>query len=162
MADYKKIWYSDYGDVYIKRVGEKIELIRFTPLDYEYMENYINENNDIRGEWQEDVWNWNTEMWFDEWRDDYEYPYGDYFAYDSDTDEYYDDSSDDTTRNYFYVDTYTKEQVIESVIDEFEESYNYWNFERADINELQLRNIIGDYYDKCKQYNKKYAFSIWV
>lgn len=152
MADYEKIWYSDYGDVYIKRVGEKIELIRFTPLDYEYMEDYIRDNHDIRGEWQEDVWNWNTEMGYDDRVADYEYPYDDYFSYDSETDQYYEDGDDNTTWDYIYVNDFTKEQVIERTMNLFEENYEeYWNFERADINELQLRNIIGDYYDKCKQ-----------
>ena len=151
MADYEKIWYSDYGDIFLKVVWERIMLKRYTALDYEYMEDYIRDNHNIREEWQDDVWNWNTEDWYDDWLQDYEYPYDDYFAYDNDTDEYYDEDSDDTMRDYFYVDTHTKDEVIESIMNKFEENYNYWNFERAIRDEWQLRILIGEYYDKCKQ-----------
>lgn len=156
MTDYEKIWYSDYGDIYLKRVGEKIQLIRYTPLEYGYMEDYINDNHDVRQEWQDDVWNWNTEAWFDEWREDYEYPYDDYFAYDSDTGEYYSDDDDDTRRDYFYTDTHTKEEVIENVMNEFEDDYQGWSFERATgMNDRWFRELVWQYYNACRTYAKE-------
>lgn len=156
MTDYEKIWYSDYGDIWLKRVWNRIMLKRYTPLEYQYMEDHIRDNHDIRWEWQDDVWNWNTEEWYDDWLQNYEYPYEDYFCYDSDTEEYYDEDDNDTMRDYFYTDTYTKEQVIENVIDQFEENYQDWNFEWAtNIDDRRLRELVWQYYDCCKTYEKE-------
>lgn len=144
-----KIWYSDYGDIWLKKAGDRIMLKRYTAVDYEFMEDYIRENHDILWEWQNEAYNWNTEMWYDEWLQDYEYPYDDYFCYDSDTEEYYNDDDSDTMRDYFYVDGYTKEEVIENLIDRFDNDYVTWNFEWANMDETQMRRIIWEYYDDC-------------
>ena len=155
LAEYEHIWSSDYWDIYLKRVGEKIQIIRYSPLDYEYMEDYINDNHDIRGEWQDDVWNWNTEMGYDEWREEYEYRYDDYFAFDSETGEYYDDNDDDTTRDYFYTDRDSKEDVVEMVMGTFEDNYEGWSFSRTTgMDDARMRNIIRQYYDECVVYSK--------
>jgi hypothetical protein len=37
-------------------MGDKIELKRMTALDYEYMEEYIDNNTDLLAEWQDDAY----------------------------------------------------------------------------------------------------------
>lgn len=150
--DYIKVWYSDYGDIFLKRIDTRLMLKRYSSVDYDYMQEYIDNNCDLLSEWQEDVYHWNTEDWYDEWRQDYEYRYEDYFAYDSDTDEYYDEDSDDITWDWFYTDGFNKEDFIERVMDCFYENYQQWNFEWADVNEDRLREIIWKYYDDCITY----------
>ena len=154
--EYERLGTSDYGDIYLKRCGWRIVLKRFSPLDCGYMEDYINENHDIRGEWQEDVWNWNTEQGFDEWREDYSYEYSEYFSYDNETDEYYDEDSSDTLRDYFYPERASKEEIISQVMEYFDNDYSSGNFEMdSDMDWQRIRELIGEYYDKCKQYLKE-------
>ena len=154
-TNYEKIGYSDYGDIYIKRMGDKIVLKRITPLDYDYMRNYIDENADLLSEWQDDVYHWNTELGYEEWRDNYEYDYSEYFQHDSETDDYYDENETGTTWDYFYTDRARKELTIENAMECFDDEYSTWNFEWADMNEQQLREKIGQYYDECIQYRNE-------
>lgn len=154
--DYKRIGYSDYWDVYLKRIGEKIQLKRFTPVDFEYMEEYINDRVDFRSEWQDDVQSWYTEDWYDTWRDNYEYHYQDYFSYDDDTDQYYDYDSDDTLQDTFYTDNHSKEDLVEEILDMFNNDYTYWHFERLDwMNVARLRTSIEEFYDNCREFAKE-------
>ena len=150
--DYIKVGYSDYGDVLLKRMEDRIMLKRYSPLDYDYMQEYIDENSDLLSEWQDDAYNWRTELGYDDWRENYEYRYEDWFTYDSETDEYYDENDSNMTWDWFYLSDFTKDRVIEQVMDVFYEEYQQWNFEWADINDQQLREKIGQYYDDCKQY----------
>lgn len=130
-------------------------LKRFTPLDGDYMRDYIDENVDLLWERQNDVYNWWTEQGYDEWREDYEYEYDNYFTYDWDMDEYYDENDNDMTWDWFQTRDYSKEDVINRVMDAFEDEYNAWGFERAGIDEAQLRQKIGEYYDNCRAYDEE-------
>lgn len=159
MTDYKsiKIGSTDYWDVLLKRMGDKIMLKRYHPLDYGYMQQYIDDNIDMLSEWQNDVYHWNTEQGYDEWRENYEYEYSDYFRYDSEEDEYYDEDDSDTTWDYFYPSRENdKETIVDLVMDYFHNDYQVWNFDwYADMNEQVIREKIGQYYDECVQYTKE-------
>jgi len=158
MTDYKsiKIGSTDYWDVLLKRMGDKIMLKRYLPLDYDYMQQYIDDNIDMLSEWQNDVYHWNTEQGYDEWRQDYEYEYSDYFRYDSEEDEYYDEDDGNTTWDYFYPKENSRENIIEVIMDYFHDDYQVWNFEwEAGINEQVLRVKIWEYYDECQNYLKE-------
>ena len=145
-------------EIYLKRIEDRLMLKRYTPLDYDYMQEYIDNNVDLLGEWQEDVYHWNTEQGYDEWREDYEYRYDDYFTDDSDTGEYYDENDWDMTRDWFYTtDTTNKEDFIERVMDTFNEEYYRWNYERIEMTEDRLRHIVWQYYDDCFKYKEELA-----
>lgn len=158
MTDYKciRIGSTDCWDVYLKRMGDRIVLKRYHPLDYEYMQQYIDENVDILGERQSDVYNWRTESGYDEWRQDYEYQYWDYFRYDTEAEEYFNDDDSDTTWDDFYPEAHSREDIIEMAVGCFDENYLVWNFEWvAGMNEQVMREKIGQYYDECMQYLKE-------
>lgn len=144
-----QIGYSDYGDVYLKRCGNTIYLKRYTPVDYEYMEDYIDDNHDMRWEWQEDVWNWNTESGYDERRQNYEYDYDEYFCYDSDTDEYYDEWDNDFLLYNWGINWRTREEMIDTIMESFEDDFDTWGFEYSSMNDNRFREIIWEYYDEC-------------
>lgn len=150
--DYIKVGYSDYGDIFLKRMEDRIMLKRYSSLDYDYMQEYIDENSNLLDEWQDAAYHWRTELGYDDWRENHEYRYEDWFTYDSETDEYYDENDSNMTWNWFYLSDFTKDRVIEQVMDVFYEEYQQWNFGWADINDQQLREKIGQYYDECKQY----------
>ena len=153
---YTRIGYSDYGDIYLKRIGERVILKRYTPLDYEYMEEYIRDNHDLRWEWQDDVWNWNTEQGFDERMQDYEYDYDSEFTYDSDTDEYYNEYDDETMYESWYSSELDKEDLIERAMEYFGDELNDSSLTFVDItNENQLRVLIWEYYDECIAWSKE-------
>lgn len=154
--NYIHIGSSDMWEIYLKRIEDRLMLKRYTPVDYDYMQEYIDNNVDLLSEWQEDVYHWNTEDWYDEWREHYEYRYEDYFTYDSDTDEYYDDNDWDMTRDWFYTtDNTNKEDFIERVMDTFNEEYYRWNYERIEMTEDRLRDIVWQYYDDCFKYKEE-------
>lgn len=152
---YIKIWDSDMGNIYLKRIDNRLMLKRYTPLDYDYMNEYIENNADILGERQRAAYDWDTELGYDDWRENYEYDYWNWFTCDSDTDDYYDENDWDMIRDWFYTETYTKEQVIQNVIDCFNDTYYYWNFEWDNIDEARFRQIIWEYYDECKLYKEQ-------
>lgn len=155
-SEWIRIGYSDYGDVYLKRIGEKIQIKQYTPLDYDYMESYIRDNADALGEWQTEVYNWRTELGFDEWRENYDYDYGNWFSYDDEMDEYYDNDNSDTTWDYFYPTERSEDVIIEQVMSIFENDYNCRSFEwDSNMNEQLLREKISEYYNKCEQYEKE-------
>lgn len=157
MEGYKciKIGSTDYWDVYLERAWDKIMLKRYRPLSYEYMEEYINENVDTLSERQDDVYNWHTELGYDEWMQNYEYQYWDYFRYDDAAGEYYDDDSDVEWDNFYPKDG-SRERIIEMAVDYFNDDYQSWNFEwEAGINEQVLRVKIWEYYDECQNYMKE-------
>ena len=146
----KRLWCSDYGDVWLKRVGEKIYLMRYTPLDYEYMEEYISDRVDFRSEWQEDVWNWNTEDWYETWRDNYSYDYDEYFNWDSETGEYYQEDDDNTLWDSFITHQIPKDEVVNRIMEYFDDDYSRWDFTRAsDMDRVAMRNLVSEYYDNC-------------
>jgi hypothetical protein len=89
-----KIGASDYGVVYLERSGDRLKLIRYNPLDSEYMDDYMSDRVDIMSEWRDAVYNGDTEDSYEEFRDNYSYDYDDYFSYDSDTGEYYEEDED--------------------------------------------------------------------
>lgn len=153
--NYERIGYSDYWDVYIKRDRDKIELIRFTALEEDTMMDYIDSNVDLLSEWQDDAYHWRTELGYDDRKQNYEYQYSDYYQYDGIIGEYYDENETWMTRNYFYTDSDSKETVIEKVMNLFDDDYMDWNFERAGMDEQQLRETIWKYYDDCIQYAKE-------
>lgn len=151
-SSYVQIGYSDYGDIYLKRQWDRIILKRINPLDYEYMDDYIRDNHDIRWEWQDDVYNWHTEQSYDEWLDDYEYPYWDFFTWDSDADAYYDDYSDDSLFDAWYVQGRDRETTIEWILDKFSE-YEDWDFNYVDWNNHnRLRELVAQYFDEAVEY----------
>lgn len=154
MYDWIRIGYSDYWDIWLKVMGDKIELLMANPLDYEYMEEYIDNNSDLLGEWQNDAYHWRTELGYDERRQNYEYQYSDYFNYDSELDIYYDENDSDCTWDYFYPTEYSKEEILERVLDVFEDTYNGWHFEWV-ITNTEFRNKIGEYYDECIKYKEE-------
>lgn len=151
-----RLGYSDYWDIWLKRSWDAIEIERYHPLDYDYMEEYIDNNTDLLSEWQDAVYHWNTEESFSEWRQDYEYPYEDYFNYNSDTDEYYDENDSDYEYTYFYANG-DKDAVVQQVIDEFDDTFLSWGFEFSwDIHNYgELRDEIERLYDDCKEYEKE-------
>lgn len=154
--NYVRIGSSDMWEIYLKRIEDRLMLKRYTPVDYDYMQEYIDNNVDLLDEWREDVSNWYTEDWYDEWREHYEYHYDDYFTYDSDLDEYYDENDWDMTRDWFYTtDTTNKEDFIERVMDTFNEEYFRWNYERIEMTEDRLREIVWQYYDDCFKYKEE-------
>lgn len=156
--EYIQIGSSDMWEIYLKRIEDRLMLKRYTPLDYDYMQEYIDNNVDLLDEWREDVSNWYTEDWYDEWREHYEYRYDDYFTDDSDTGEYYDENDWDMTRDWFYTtDNTNKEEFIERVMDTFNEEYYRWNYERIEMTEDRLRDIIWQYYDDCFKYKEELA-----
>ena len=154
------LWHSDYWDVYLRRVNEQIKLIRIVPLDYEYMEEYIDNNNDIYSERQDAAYYWDTREGYDEWRSNYSYPYGDYFCYDDDTDSYYDRNDDYFT--YDYIRTYVgdwdfrdKSFVVQEVVDDFNSDYLDGNFSYAQwMNDTVLLEKIGELYDNCVKFRE--------
>lgn len=154
--NYIHIGSSDMWDIYLKRIEDRLMLKRYTSLDYDYMQEYIDNNVDLLDEWRESVSNWYTEEWYDDWREGYEYHYDDYFTYDSDTDEYYDENDWDMTRDWFYTtDNTDKEEFIERVMDTFNEEYFRWNYERNGMTEDRLREIVWQYYDDCFKYREE-------
>ncbi len=147
---------SDYGVVYLERSGDRLKLIRYNPLDYEYMDDYMSDRVDIMSEWRDAVYNGDTEDSYEEYRNNYSYDYDDYFSYDSDTGEYYEEDEDWMTWDWFPSVAFTKEQVIERVIDYFDDGYMDWNFEWAEwMNENVFREKIGEVYDICREYLKQ-------
>lgn len=154
MYDWIKIGWSDYWDIWLKIMGDKMELKMVNPLDYEYMEEYIDNNSDLLSEWQDDAYHWNTELGYDEWRENYEYRYEDYFTYDGELDVYYDENDSDCTWDYFYPTEYSKEEILDKVLTVFEDTYNGWHFEYA-ITDTEFRNKIWEYYDECIKYKEE-------
>ena len=151
-----RLGYSDYWDIWLKRSWDAIELERYHPLDYEYMEDYINDRTDTLDAWRDDVYNWNTTQSYDDWLSDYEYPYEDYFNYNSDTDESYDENDSDYEYTYYYAHS-DKDVIIQQVIEEFDENFAEWHFEFGwDIHNYgELRDEIARLYDDCKEYEKQ-------
>lgn len=149
-----KVGYSDYWDIWLKRIGDRIALKRITPLDYEYMEEYIDNNCDLLSEWQDDAYNWHTELGYDERRQNYEYRYDDWFSYDSDLDTYYDNNDNNYTYDYFYPTDHSKEDIINIVVDTFDDDYNVWNFEE-EINLDSFRETVWRFYDDCIKYREE-------
>lgn len=148
-----RLGYSDYGDIILKRNWKEIEIERYHPLDYDYMDEYIDNNIDLLSEWQDAVYHWNTEESFNEWRQDYEYPYDDYFNYNGDTDEYYNENDGDYTYDYFCAVTTPKDVLIQQFIETFEDSYDDWNFERGEIRGYNdLRETLSRFYDQCLEW----------
>ena len=153
MYDWIKVGYSDYWDVWLKIMGDKIELKRMTALDYEYMEEYIDNNTDLLSEWQDDAYQWRTELGYDDRRQNYEYEYSDYFHYDGEVDIYYDENDNDCTWDYFYPTQWSKEEILDRVLRTFDDDYMAWNFEWAEwMNDNVFREKIWEYYDKCIKY----------
>lgn len=151
-----KIGTSDYGNVYLERSGDRLKLIRYNPLDYEYMDEYMSDRVDILSEWREAVYNGDTEDSYEEFRDGYSYDYGYYFQYDGDTGEYYEEDEDWMTWDWFPTMGFTREQVIERVLSKFDEEYMYWDFGREEwMNDNVFREKIGEVYDICKEYLKQ-------
>lgn len=143
---------SDYGNIYLKRIGDRIQLKRFDPLDAEFMDDYMSDRVDIRGEWQNAVYNWDTDLGYDEYRDNYEYDYGDYFYYDNEEWEWYDEDEDWMTWDYFNVGEHEKDYVIERVLERFDSQYIDWNFEWEPwMNENRIRELVSEAYDECKE-----------
>lgn len=150
-----KVGYSDYWDIWLKRIGDRIQLKRVTPLDYDYMQEYIDNNVDLLSEWQEDAYNWRTELGYDERRQDYEYRYDDWFNYDGDLDTYYDENDSYYTYDYFYPTEREKDELIDLVVDVFDDEYNAWNFEMAEINLDSFRETVWRFYDDCVKYKEE-------
>lgn len=149
-----RIWYSDYGDVWLKRERNKIQLKRFTPLDYDYMQEYIDENVDMLSEWQEAAYHGETEDSYEYWRENYDYSYWDYFSYDQDGDCYYNEDDNDMTWDWFDTD-HDKDYVIEDVMWILNDDYIDWTgFTWDSMNENRFREIVGQYYDECKEFEK--------
>lgn len=146
---------TDYGNIYLKRLPSRLMLKRFRPLDDEYMQEYIDNNADMLGEWQSDAYHWRTELGYDEWRENYDYEYSNWFTYDGETDTYYDENDSDTTYDNFYPKEYSKEQIVDLIIDCFNDDYYDSSFEG--VNVQQLREKIGQFYDECLQYEKELA-----
>ena len=155
-VDVVTVWYSDYGTIYLKRVDDRLMLKRFTPVDYDYMQEYIDNNCDLFSEWQEAVANWETESGYDSWREDYSYDYGNRFTQDNGTDEYYDDNDSDMTWDWFYTNEYDKETTIERVMQIWNSDYFCWSFEWADrFDEHRFEQIIWELYDDCVEYRRQ-------
>lgn len=156
-SDAIKIGYSDYWDVWLERSGSRLVLERYTPLDYEYMEDYIRDNCDLLGEWQDAVYHWRTEQWYDDWLSDYEYRYEDHFSYNGTTDEYYDEYSSDYEYYTFEISHNTREEMLQNVIDSFNDDFNHWHFEYGwDIRAFnELREHILRMYDEWKEWDKE-------
>lgn len=155
------LWNSNYWDVYLRRVNETIKLIRIFPLDYESMEEYIDNNHDIYAERQDAVYHWNTRDGYDEWRQDYSYNYDDYFCYDGDADVYYDDNDDCYT--YDYIRTWSAETndfrargvVVQETVNAFNSDYLDGNFSYAQwMNDTVLLEKIGELYDNCVKFRE--------
>lgn len=150
-----RIWFSDYGDIYLKRIQDRIQLKRYTPLDNDYMNEYCADNVDVFAEWQEDVANWNTEDWYESYRDSYEYDYDAYFSWDSDNEEWYDWEADDMTWDYIDTRNHTKQEVIDMVLETFDENYYYWNFQwESGLTREALASMVAQLYDNCEEYAK--------
>lgn len=150
--EYVLIGSGDYGYTYLKRINDRIQLKKYVILDYEYMEDYIRDNHDTLSDWQNDAYNWRTEESYNEWLGNYEYPYEDYFDYDSDTWDYYDSNADDTTRDFFDYDLgieNDRERVVDRVIEVFYDAYYDNWFHYNDLNENSFRELIGNFYDSC-------------
>lgn len=146
----------DYWEVYLKRVWDSIYLKRVVALDYADMDEYIRDNHDILSEWQQEVYNWNTTDSYDDWLQDYEYPYGDYYEWDSDLNFYYDWDADDTLVYHWGTLNYTKEEMIERVINDFCDDFEDGYFEYSNgINDNRFRQLVGEYYDECVAYRQE-------
>ena len=155
------LWNSNYWDVYLRRLNETIKLVRIFPLDYEYMEEFIDNNHDIYAERQDEVYHWNTRDGYDDWRSDYDYPYGDYFCYEGDADVYYDDNDDSYTYDYIRTrsaetnDFRAKGVVVQAVVDIFNGNFLDGNFSYAQwMNDTVLLEKIGELYDNCVKFRK--------
>lgn len=152
-----KVGETDIGTVYIKRIRDYVQLKRYTMLDDDYMVDYIDSNSDLLSQWQDDAYHWRTEDSFDKWRQDYDYCYSDFFTYDSDTDEYYDEDDSDYMRDNFNPDNFeSKEELIDRLMEYFNDEYNRWNLSWEEIrNEDELRNMAGLLYDNCIKYREE-------
>lgn len=146
---------SDYGSVWLKRVGANIYLKRYHPKEYSDMEEYIRETHDTLSEWQSDAYNWHTEQSYEEWMQDYDYRYEDYFEYDSDTDEYYDYDDSDTLICYWYCCDRPKNELIDIVVSWFNDDYDNWEFEFYNFDDYSFMELIWRYYDECVAYEKQ-------
>ena len=152
-SKYIQIGSSDYWEIYLKRVGQLVYLKRITALDYADMEEYIRENHDILSEWQQEAYNGNTELWYEEWMQDYEYPYDEYYDRDGDIEVYYDGYSDDTMIFHWNVEDYGKADLIERIMDDFTGDLDTDGFEYSHwINDAVLRQTIWEYIDECVAY----------
>lgn len=149
------IGYSDYGDVYLKRVADRILLKRYHPLDYDYMDEYIRDNHDTLWDWQDAVAHWDTEQSYADRMSDYEYEYSDYFDYDSESDEYYDSYDGDYECLYYETVDRDKETVLERIMEDFNETFDDWGFHFVDgYNADSLNREFWEYFDNCVKYRE--------
>lgn len=151
----EKIGSSDYWEIYLKRDRDRIELLRYNPLNYEDMEDYINNQISICDEWREAVYNWHTEESFDSRAQNYDYQYEDYFTFDSDTCDYYDEDWDDTLRETKSIDYYSLDEMVDIMMDAFDNDYYTGHFEYEDyMDRATLESLIKSYYKECEDYQE--------
>lgn len=151
-GDSYKVWYTDYGDVVLKRCGDRLYLKKYTPLDYEWMEEYIRDNHDTLWERQESVYNWHTQDSYNDRISEYEYPYDDYFEYDSETEEYYDSDDGDYSEDYWNLREFDNEDdCLAQILEMFDDGYNTWNFEYAH-NQNDFWDKIRKFYEDAVEY----------
>lgn len=142
---------SNLWQIYLERVEHRIYIKRRLEVNYETMEDYIDNQEDKHSQWQDDVRNGRTDDSYEEWLNDYEYPYSDYYCYDHYLDIYYDENDESNTHDSIDCRYNGEDLAVENLMNDFHSYYDGDNFEfengmNEDIMEEKIRQMYKDYF----------------